>query len=283
MIFSSAHFNFTTMNKGLLAAFIILSMLAACHPTEEKTKPVEGAPVSIPKLSYEPVRTLPHDTNSFTEGLLMHDGKLFESTGYVKELPQTRSLFGIVDPATGKINIKAELDKEKYFGEGIVFLHGKVFQLTYKTKVGFIYDEKTFKRIGEFTIPTKEGWGFTTDGSNLIMSDGTNILTYLDPVSLQVSKTLSVSENGYAKDYLNELEYIHGFIYANVYGTNEIVKINPEDGQITGSLDLSALAEKAKSVSAGSLEMNGIAFDSVSNTIYITGKMWPEIYGLQLK
>jgi glutamine cyclotransferase len=174
-----------------------------------------------------------------------------------------------------------EIDKKKYFGEGITFLKGKVFQLTYKTKVGFIYDATTFKKLGEFTFPSKEGWGLTTDGEHLIMSDGTNVLTYLDPHSLQVIKTIEVSENGYAKDYLNELEMINGYIYANIWTTNTIVKIDPGNGKVLGKLDLTNLATEAKEIYNGSLEMNGIAYDSALNKIYITGKLWPKIYEIK--
>jgi glutamine cyclotransferase len=253
-------------------------LISACNNKPEKS--VEQLPEPKPvvaTINYALIKSYPHDTNSFTEGFLFHEGKLYESTGATDNLPQTRSLFGIVDTSTGKINVKAELDRNKYFGEGISFLSGKVFQLTYQTKVGFIYDEKTFRKLGEFTIPSAEGWGMTNDGTNLIMSDGTNTLTYLDPNNLQVLKTVSVSENGYAKDYVNELEYINGFIYANIWMTNTIVKIDTT-GVIVGKMDLTQLANDAKSISSGSSEMNGIAFDPASDKILVTGKMWPRIY-----
>ena len=198
--------------------------------------------------------------------------------GATTELPFTRSLFGIVNLIAGKIDTKVEIDRKKYFGEGITFLHGKVFQLTYTTRVGFIYDATTFSKIGEFTIPSKEGWGMTTDGMNLIMSDGTNILTYLDPKDLHVITTISVTENGYIKENLNELEYIKGYIYANIWTTNTIVKIDPANGFVVGKLDLTSLANEAKNLYQGSMEMNGIAYDSTEDKVYITGKLWPKIY-----
>jgi glutaminyl-peptide cyclotransferase len=212
---------------------------------------------------------------------LIHNGDLYESTGATSDLPQTRSLFGIVDLQTGKIDTKAELDRVKYFGEGISILNGKVFQLTYKTKVGFIYDATSFKKIGEFTFPSNEGWGLTTDGINLIMSDGTHILTYLDPNTLQVIKTTAVSKNEYLQNYLNELEYINGFIYANIWTTNTIVKINPGDGKVLGVLDLTALVKEAKKIYPGSREMNGIAYDIAKDKVFVTGKLWPRIYGIK--
>ena len=168
------------------------------------------------------------------------------------------------------------------FGEGIAFLAGKVYQLTYKSKIGFIYDAKTFKQLGEFKIPTKEGWGLTTNGKELIMSDGTNTLTYLDANNLQVIKKLSVTENGTAKNNLNELEYFNDHIYANLWTTNTILKIDPNDGRIVGEIDLTSFASEARSIYPGSLEMNGIAYDSLSNRVFVTGKLWPKIYEITI-
>lgn len=233
---------------------------------------------AVPLINYTLHKIYAHDTTSFTEGLLVHNGVLYESTGSPKELPQTRSLFGTVDLTTGVIAPKVELDRKKYFGEGITFLNDKVYQLTYETKVGFIYDAKSFKRIGQFTFPSHEGWGLTTDGQSLIMSDGTHIITYLDPSSFQVQKTLLVTDNNGPVKQLNELEYINGFIYANVYTTNHIVKIDASTGRVVGRLDLTSLAQDAKLKYPGSLEMNGIAYDAIKGSIYVTGKMWPHIY-----
>ncbi len=266
------------MNK-LIPFFSLTFLLFACTGKQEKSKNTTQ-PI-IPTISYYLVNSFPHDTIAFTEGFLVYNGKLYESTGATRDFPQTRSLFGEVDLKTGRIEKKVELDKQKYFGEGISFLNGKVYQLTYKTKVGFIYDAGSFKKLGEFTFPGDEGWGMTTDGKSLIMSDGTHKLTYFDPNTLQPVKTLSVYENGYVKDKLNELEYINGYIYSNIWMTNTIVKINPDDGNIVGLLDLTTLASEAKNLYPGSQEMNGIAYDSVGNKIYITGKLWPKIYEIK--
>jgi len=233
---------------------------------------------TTPAIEYSYVNAYPHDTTAFTEGLLFHDGVLYESTGATKNLPQTKSLFGVVDLKTGRIDTKVALDRAKYFGEGIAFLNGKVFQLTYDTKVGFIYSATNFKKIGEFILPSEEGWGLTTDGTSLIMSDGTNILTYLNPTTLKIVKAVSVFENGAVRDRLNELEYINGFIYANIWLTNTVVKINPADGKVVGALDFTSLADVARNTFSGSLEMNGIAYDPSTEKILITGKLWPQIY-----
>lgn len=272
---------------GFIFFLFSFSLFIACSNDNKKTPitvsksvPTEKA---VPIINYTLVGSYPHDITSFTEGLVFYNNELYESTGATDDLPQTRSLFGTVDLKTGKINTKVELDREKYFGEGIVFLKGKVYQLTYRTKIGFVYDATTFKQLGQFTFPSAEGWGMTTDGTNLIMSDGTNVLSYLDPNSLQIVKSIAVSENGYAKDYLNELEYINGFIYANVWTTNSIVKIDVNSGKIVSKLNLTSLAEDAKRVHPGSLEMNGIAFDATTDKVLVTGKMWPKIYEIKFE
>lgn len=269
------------MTKTLLPIFVITFLLFGCIGGGNNSGNTSTTKATTTVIGYVCVNSYPHDTTSFTEGFLVNNGQIYESTGASSDLPQTRSLFGIVDLTTGKIDKKVEIDRVKYFGEGIAFLNGKVFQLTYKTKVGFVYDATTYKKLGEFTFPSQEGWGLTTDGTNLIMTDGTNILTYLDPNTLSAIKTISVTENGYSTDNLNEMEYINGYIYANIWNTNTIVRINPSDGKIVGKLDLTSLANEAKNIYPGSLEMNGIAYDSIKDRILVTGKLWPKIYEIK--
>ncbi|MBA4239926.1 MAG: glutamine cyclotransferase [Sphingobacteriaceae bacterium] len=271
---------------SLIISLVVISLvITSCEPENPKENnvvpPVTNNAPEIPQISYSVENQFPHDINSFTEGFLFHDGKLYESTGATENLPQTKSLFGEVDLKTGKIDVKAELDRNIYFGEGIAFLNGKVFQLTYKNQMGFIYDGKTFKNIGKFTYTNREGWGLTTDGKSLIMSDGTSYITYLDPTSFAVTKTLDVAENNYVVENINELEFIKGFIYANIWMTNVIVKIDPNTGDVVAKIDLNDLARQSKEKHPGSLEMNGIAYDSISNKIVVTGKMWPTIYEIK--
>lgn len=271
---------------SLIISLVVISIvITSCEPEKPKENnvvpPVTNNAPEIPQISYSVENQFPHDINSFTEGFLFHDGKLYESTGATENLPQTKSLFGEVDLKTGKIDVKAELDRNIYFGEGIAFLNGKVFQLTYKNQMGFIYDGKTFKNIGKFTYTNREGWGLTTDGKSLIMSDGTSYITYLDPTSFAVTKTLDVAENNYVVENINELEFIKGFIYANIWMTNIIVKIDPNTGDVVAKIDLNDLARQSKEKHPGSLEMNGIAYDSISNKIVVTGKMWPTIYEIK--
>lgn len=272
----------------LIFAFGVLFALASCssdktevnrnETASQQTSNESAAPAAI---NYGVVQAYPHDTTAFTEGLLFHAGKLYESTGSPTDMAQTKSVIGEVDLNTGKLQVKVELNRNKYFGEGMVILNNKVYQLTYLSKVGFVYDFPTFKKLGEFTFPSTEGWGLTTDGTYLIMSDGTSQLTYLHPDTFKTEKILGVADNQGAVEKLNELEYIKGFIYANIYTTNTIVKIDPESGKVVGKLDLSSLAQDARAKNPAALELNGIAYHAATDQVYVTGKMWPNIYALQ--
>jgi glutamine cyclotransferase len=262
--------------KSLLLILPVI-FFASCNET--KKPPVEEK--TIPLISYSVVNTFPHDTNAFTEGLLIHENKLFESTGSPQDMPETKSLFGIVDLKTGKIDKKVELDRNIYFGEGIVVFANKIYQLTYQNGYGFIYDAVSYKKIGQFSYKNKEGWGMTTDGTSLIMSDGSSDLTYLNPNTLEPVKTIPVYENDYLMGYLNELEYIKGYIYANIWMTNYIVKIDPKTGKIIGKIDLTSINNEVKNRYPKSMEMNGIAYDAVNDKIYVTGKMWPSIFEIK--
>ncbi|HWK04256.1 MAG TPA: glutaminyl-peptide cyclotransferase [Puia sp.] len=265
---------------------ILLAFFASCnnasHPDTPATEAEKTTDNTPPLINYSVVQALPHDTSSFTEGLLVHDGQIYESTGTEPGMPISRkSLFGVVDPKTGKISAKAELDRNKYFGEGIAFLKDKVYQLTWTTKTGFIYDAKTFKKTGEFNIPVKEGWGMTTDGTNLIMSDGTSNISYVDPATFRLVKIVGVTDNNGPVSNINELELINGFLYANQWQTNYILKIDPSSGKVVGRLDLTSLVNEAHNKYGTSDTLNGIAYDSATGKIYVTGKLWPNIYEIK--
>jgi glutaminyl-peptide cyclotransferase len=263
------------MHKKYIRPLIVL--IFACSMICCK-KPGEVVDKSIAEINFSVVKTYPHATTSFTEGLSMYQGQLFESTGSPSDLPETRSLVGNFNFETGQIETKLELDRAKFFGEGIVFLKDQLFQLTYTTKVGFVYDAKTFRKTGEFAFKNKEGWGLTTDGVSLIMSDGTHTLTFINPSTFAVVKTIDVQSPEETMDKLNELEFINGFIYANVYTTNTIVKINPETGEAVGKIDCTSIAQDARAKNLQALEMNGIAYDAAKGTVYLTGKFWPTLY-----
>lgn len=263
--------------------FLLPALLAfQCGQKPEPQTPVEPEEAEPASIQVKFLRSYPHDISSFTEGFLFEKGKLYESTGASPGLDETRSLFGSVDLSTGRIQKNVEIDGARFFGEGITFLNGKVYQLTWQNKIGFEYDAKTFKKLREFPLPGEEGWGMTTDGKSLIMSDGSSQIYFLDPTSLKKTKSINVTDRGYSIDKLNELEYIDGSIYANVWMTNTIVKFDAQSGKVTGKLDLSAFAAEAMSLNPKALEMNGIAWEPDKKELYITGKMWPRIYVLKL-
>ena len=265
--------------KQILIGVLIFITLFSCQNNSKSAETTVPKSISnIPLISYSVPNYFPHDTTLFTEGFLFYKGELFESTGSPQGLPQTKSLIGINNLATGKFSPKIELDKTKYFGEGIAFLNNKLYQLTYKNQIGFIYDATSFRKIGEFKYNNLEGWSLTTDGKDLIMSDGTSKLTFLDPEKLTPVRTLNVTENGMPQDSLNELEFIKGFIYANVWMNNFIYKINPSTGSIVGKLDLHLLTQDARNKYPKADVLNGIAYDSISDKVYVTGKLWPTIY-----
>lgn len=259
------------------AVFVTL-LFTACNNPREKDAVIHVP--SIPIIQYSVTATFPHDTSLFTEGLLVHEGKLFESTGSPEEEQHLESLIGILDLTTGKIQGKVKLDKTKYFGEGIVILNGKIYQLTYKNKIAFIYDAKSFKLIGKFNYKNAEGWGLTTNGVEIIMSDGSEKLFFLKPEDFTPTKVIVVTDNGVPVTQLNELEYINGYIYANIWTTNNIVKIDPDTGRVVGKLDLTPLQQEAISINTNADVLNGIAYDSTTDKIYVTGKLWPKVYQL---
>jgi glutamine cyclotransferase len=259
-----------------VVAFVLLLSVYGCNDNPERGN--EQSPPPIPVINYAVVKTFPHDTTSFTEGFLVHNGQLLESSGSPSDLPQTRSLVGFADTATGKMNIKIELDSRKYFGEGIVVVKDKLYLLTYKSQTCFVYDAKSFKPIGQFRFANKEGWGLTTNGSEIIMSDGTDQLTFINPDNFTPIRQVRVTENGVSRNYINELEFINGFIYANIWQQDVIVKIDPATGNIAGRLDISTLANEARGKQPDADASNGIAWDSATDRIYITGKLWPAIY-----
>lgn len=254
-------------------------LLAGCagHTGNTTTDSVTVT-TTVPYLNFSVGPVYKHDTTSYTEGLLFHDHQLFESSGATAEDLRTRSMAGIANMNTGKIDKKIELDKNLYFGEGIAFFKDRLYQLTYKNQTGFIYDAGTYKRLDSFRYSNAEGWALTADSNSLIMSDGTSALTYLDPMSLKPVKMLAVTENGAALDSLNELEYIKGYIYANRYLKNYIVKIDPATGKVVAKLDLTSLVQEEHVKNPNGDVLNGIAYDPDNDKIYVTGKLWSGIY-----
>lgn len=228
------------------------------------------------RLSYRMVKTYPHDPEAFTQGLVYRDGFLYEGTGQYGT-----SALRKLDIKSGKAVQIKPLDKE-YFGEGITILGDRIFQLTWYAATAFIYDLATFERIKSLRYPVAiEGWGLTTDGRNLIMGDGSSELFYLDPDTFALKKRLNVALNDSAVYNINELEYIDGNIFANVWQTDYIIRIDSQSGKVTGVLDLRQIAP-VKYRGHPDYVLNGIAYDPATKHLFVTGKMWPKLFEIEL-
>lgn len=220
------------------------------------------------------VREYPHDKEAYTQGLFFQDGRLYESTGQFGQ-----SSFREVELSSGKVLRKLSFN-DKYFGEGSVMLDGKMYMLTWYNKVAFVYDAATLKYEKTYSYP-REGWGLTTDGKSLIASDGSSKLYFLNKEFRQ-EKVLEVKMNGRPLRYLNELEWIDGRIWANVYMTDMIVIINPRNGEVEAAIDCSGLLPASLRTPDTDV-LNGIAYDKSSDKIYLTGKNWPKLFEIELK
>ena len=222
---------------------------------------------------YQVVKTYPHDREAFTQGLQYKDGFLYEGTGL-----QGRSTLRKVKLETGVVLQKLSLPGQ-YFGEGIAIVGERIVQLTWQSEVGFVWGLKDFKLQRQFTYKG-EGWGLTTDGKNLYFSDGTDEIRVLDGNTMAELRRIRVRENGRPVRDLNELEWVEGEILANVWQTDRIVKVNPLDGRVMGSVDLSGLLSAGERV--GTDVMNGIAYDAAGKRLFVTGKLWPKVFEIKL-
>ena len=241
-------------------------LLALSYGLPSKTRNLPGNS-NTTYYSYIVVNTFPHDANAFTEGLIYFDGFLYESTGLNGE-----SSLRCVDLATGNIVLKTALSQE-FFGEGIAIVDDRIIQLTWESHIGFVYNKTSFVLLDNFTYPT-EGWGLTYDGKHLIMSDGSDTLFFLDKETFQQIKQIHVHEDNTSIVNLNELEYVNGEIYANIWRQQRIAIINPETGQIRAYIDLATLQGPTSSSSEAVL--NGIAYDAEEQRLFITGKYWSQ-------
>lgn len=253
----------------VLVLFFSLFFASGC-----KNKKEEKTADDTNYISYTVQRSLPHDVKAFTQGFTIHKGQLYESTG------QSTSWIGVVDIKTGVAEKKVVLPAQ-FFGEGITILNNKIYQLTWQNKIGFVYDLVTFEKLQEFSYP-QEGWGLTHNNQQLIMSDGTATLHFLDTLTLSITKSLQVSYQGKPVSALNELEYVDGFVYANVWQTNLIAKIDATTGNVEGFLDLAPLTRQAGMINPNQDVLNGIAWHEGTQSLLVTGKYWPLIYVLKI-
>jgi glutaminyl-peptide cyclotransferase len=255
-------------------AFVTLTVIVAMTvPTSTQRASRSRAPVA----GYRVVHVFPHDPQAFTQGLVYLDGVFYEGTGL-----NGRSSIRKVQIETGQVMQMHNLDSH-YFGEGIAVLNDTLFQLTWQSGIAFLYDRATFARTGTFAY-TGEGWGLTHDGRRLIMSDGTATLRFIDPASHKVISRLRVREGGKPVVSLNELEYIKGEIFANVWQTDRIARISPKTGEVTGWIDLRGLLtprEQAQGAESGAV-LNGIAYDAAGDRLFVTGKLWPKVFEIRI-
>lgn len=230
---------------------------------------------AVPAWGYQVVKAYPHDPAAFTEGLFYQDGALYESTGL-----EGRSSIRKVDLATGKVLQQRPLDA-RYFGEGIVAWKGKLVELTWRSQIGFTYDQKTFAPKSSFRY-RGEGWALTQDGRRLIMSDGTSQLRFLNPVTLAETGRVTVTADGQPVADINELEFVKGEVLANIWQTALIIRIDPQTGKVTGVVDLSNLVAQEQAKGRPIDVLNGIAYDAGHDRLFVTGKLWSDLYEIRL-
>ena len=234
-----------------------------------------GATNAVPAYGYTVVNSFPHDVQAYTQGLQIVDGVFYEGTGL-----DGRSSLRKVEIESGKVLQQHEL-AEEFFGEGIVVIDDKIWQLTWQEQVAFLYDRESFTEIKRVTYPT-QGWGLTYDGTRLIMSDGTPTLYFRDPESFDEIGRIDVTYLGQPLHQINELENINGEVWANVYQTDFITRINPETGVVTSIVDLAGIL--ANETLTGQVDvLNGIAWDAAGERLFVTGKLWPKVYEITLQ
>jgi glutaminyl-peptide cyclotransferase len=273
-------------HKFYAAASLLL--LLSCNGNEDKSagKSSETGGTGVPEatlIPYTIVNVYPHDTSAYTQGLEVFRGVFVESTGRYGF-----STIRKVDPVTGKVAMVKKLEN-KIFGEGLTVLRDTIYQLTWREHIVYVYDPKDFSLLRQMNW-TGEGWGITNDGKSLIISDGTEKLYVVEPAGLKLQSVITVTDNIGPLNNLNELEYVNGHIYANRYGYNFIVKIDPGNGHVIGTMDFTDVLKKYSKAdltyvtnNADEAVLNGIAWDPVKKKMYITGKLWPNLFELQME
>jgi glutamine cyclotransferase len=255
------------------------------RPVAQKTQPPTVAPLASPLQSplptpavvgqygYQIVAAYPHDPEAFTQGLVYDDGVLYESTGL-----NGRSSLRRVNLQTGEVLQRRDIDPQ-YFAEGLALFKDQLIQLTWQSNTGFVYDKTTFEPARDWSYPT-EGWGLTHDGKQLIMSDGSATLRFLNPETFAVEREVTVTDQGQPVVRLNELEYVNGEVFANVWQTDRVARVDPQTGSVLGWIDLSGLLSPAER--QGTDVLNGIAYDPAGDRLFVTGKLWPKLFEIKL-
>ena len=268
----------------VLAAIIIL--FSSCNSGGSGNHSVNNGfdsnlnAMATKEITYNIIAQYPHDTSAFTEGLQVYNGKLYEGTGMENE-----STLQISDIRTGKVEKKHIYTDPKIFGEGINVFKGKIYQLTWKNHIVYVYDEKNIDQPVKTLTWPYEGWGMTNNGTELVISDGSANLYFVNPDDFKLRTTVQVTDNSGPIEHINELEYIDGYLLANVWGTDTILKIDPSSGHVLGKIDIGDLKQKyfsSQVVPERTDVLNGIAYDSATKKIYITGKRWPVLFEIRL-
>lgn len=254
-----------------LSVFLICSLLILV--TLNGSNPAIDSNPNTKRYTYAIVQAYPHDTDAFTQGLIYADGFLIEGTGL-----NGHSSLRRIELSTGNVIQQVKLPYE-YYCEGITAVDDTIIQLTWTTNIGFIYDKTSFALLGNFTYPT-QGWGLTFDGQQLILSDGSDTLYFLDPATFQLTGQIKVYDGNATINYINELEYVNGDVYANIWKQQKIAVINPETGQVKAWVDLTGL-ETSTSLGPESV-LNGIAYDASNDRFFMTGKNWSHVFEIKL-
>jgi glutaminyl-peptide cyclotransferase len=282
MKYGNLHRGSVMLNSKTLFSIAISLAIAACISCGDgasKAEIQQGDPMTatsrVPTYAYEVVKTYPHDARAFTQGLVFHQGLLYESTGMNGSSSLRR-----VELETGKVLKKIDVPTQ-FFAEGLALLNGRLYQLTWQTQRGFVYELDSFNKVREFGY-AGEGWGLTHDTHSLIMSDGSNRIRFIDPETFEVQRMITVQDGRRDVTQLNELEYVKGEIYANIWMQDRIARIDPQNGKVKAWIDMSGILPPQARSDPGAV-LNGIAYDESSNRLFVTGKYWPKLFEIKLK
>lgn len=264
---------------------LVLLLLTSCGNSPPPARPSNSAnapaKTALPVYTYDVVKSYPHDPTAFTQGLVFYNGFLYEGTGG-KEGDTFFSSLRKVEIESGKILQKRDISRE-YFGEGITIHNDKIYQLTWREQTAFVYNLEDFSPVREFRY-SGQGWGLTDNGTDFFMSDGTHVIRVLDPETFQVKRTIVVNdETGNPLMQLNELEWVKGEIWANVWQSTSIARIDPANGKLLGRIDLKPIMDEEQKQNPKADVLNGIAYDEAGDRIFVTGKMWRRLFEIKLK
>ncbi len=269
------------MRTLFLLVLLLLTSCGSSPPPKPINRANAPAKAALPVYTYDIVKSYPHDPTAFTQGLVFHNGFLYEGTGG-KEGDNFFSALRKVEIETGKVLQKRDLSRD-YFGEGITIHNDKVYQLTWKERTAFVYNLSDFAPVKEFRY-SGDGWGLTDDGALLYMSDGTHVIRVLDPATFDLKRTIVVNdERGDPLMQLNELEWVKGEIWANVWQSTSIARIDPASGKLLGRIDLTPIMDEERKQNPKADVLNGIAYDEAGDRIFVTGKMWRRLFEIKLK